>query len=87
MTLHNEIMNIQCDNSDTLGKDPMITYKIGHRDARHAAAELAIKYDAAMAEIERIADRLGSDRNYERCIAVEDLLQVLANFDLGTDAG
>jgi len=80
MTLRDEIMNLPCDD------DCSLIYMMGHHEARHAAAELAIKYDAAMAEIERIADRLGSDRNYERCIAVEDLLQVLANFDLG-DAG
>ena len=48
MSLHDEIMNIGCDASmshfSTL--DELLAYKTGHRDARHAAAELAIKLEA-----------------------------------------
>lgn len=45
--LHAKIMNIQaCDPG--LEADPQIAYKMGHRDARHAAAELAIEAGAAM---------------------------------------
>jgi hypothetical protein len=39
--LHREIMNLPCDHGD-LKYEPRITFKMGHRDARHAAAELAL---------------------------------------------
>lgn len=45
MTLHNQIMNIQTDRMDPYIRNES-AYKLGHRDARHAAAELALKYDA-----------------------------------------
>lgn len=48
MSLHSEIMNIQ-------GKYDQFEYKIGHRDARHAAAELSLKYEAL---IEKLLDAL-----------------------------
>lgn len=54
MTLHNEIMNIPIANdfdySDFHSK--VYAYKSGHRDARHAAAELSLKYEALMDELE-----------------------------------
>jgi len=47
-------MNLRCDAD---GQEPQDRppYKQGHRDARHAAAELALKADA---EIERLRDAL-----------------------------
>ena len=47
MDLHGRIMNI-ADNVTTntnamAGNDAFLAYKEGHRDARHAAAELALK--------------------------------------------
>jgi len=52
MDLHGRIMNLNCvpDNMDADPKE-RLAYKVGHRDARHAAAELAL---AATAEIERL---------------------------------
>ena len=41
MGLHGKIMNIHPMMNDTM-------YKLGHRDARHAAAELAITETAAL---------------------------------------
>ena len=38
MSLHDEIMNLQ-------GASQNIQYKIGHRDARHSAAELSINME------------------------------------------
>lgn len=40
--LHEKIMNIPCDESrmDMNSKTEILAYKMGHRDARHAAAEL-----------------------------------------------
>jgi len=43
MSLHDEIMRIPCDpkRSPCRGVSAELAYKSGHRDARHAAAELA----------------------------------------------
>lgn len=49
MDLHGEIMNIK--ENCTYG----IAYRIGHRDARHAAAELSLKYLNYIEELENIA--------------------------------
>ena len=49
MNLHGQIMNLPCRDDDALNaeySDRRIAYKHGHRDARHAAAELALKADA-----------------------------------------
>lgn len=51
MSLHNEIMNIQVKATDgqryqEMGSEGEHCYKIGHRDARHAAAELSLKYES-----------------------------------------
>lgn len=47
MTLHNEIMNLPCGSKDMAKFAPSehLAYKVGHRDARHAAAELSLKYE------------------------------------------
>jgi hypothetical protein len=50
MNLHGQIMNLSCD-TPRFGRTTTKHYKEGHRDARHAAAELAL---AADAEIERL---------------------------------
>lgn len=49
-------MNIPASPPGTLGKTAglLTAYKIGHRDARHAAAEMAIEADAVIAEARRI---------------------------------
>lgn len=52
MSLHGNIMNISdkvTENKNAMsGNDAFIAYKEGHRDARHAAAELALKADACI---------------------------------------
>jgi len=46
--LHAEIMNLPCqDSPERLNRLSRIAYRIGHRDARHAAAELV---DAALTD-------------------------------------
>lgn len=57
-SLHNAIMNLPC--CDARASDAglgVIAYKFGHRDARHAAAELAIQADKRIEELERDAAR------------------------------
>jgi hypothetical protein len=56
MSLHNEIMNIQGKpEQHEFRFSHAIAYKTGHRDARHAAAEMALKKDAL---IEKLLDAL-----------------------------
>ena len=45
MNIHGKIMNIPVDNSqhDDMSERERIAYKLGHRDARHAAAEMALE--------------------------------------------
>lgn len=54
-SLHAAIMNLPCDNEATDAEYPSqrYAYKAGHRDARHAAAELANEAAARIAELER----------------------------------
>ena len=56
MNLHGKIRNIKCDpgnvaagfDAGTLTRDQVTHYKLGHKDARHAAAEQALKADACI---------------------------------------
>ena len=57
MNLHSEIMNIQIDEVKRIqciscGPFANQAYAIGHRDARHAAAELSLKAEARIEELE-----------------------------------
>jgi hypothetical protein len=62
MELHSEIMNIPVDQDklDAAVQDRHWTaiYKFGHRDARHAAAELSLKAEARIEELEEMLSRL-----------------------------
>ena len=51
MDLHGEIMNIHGEPLTGMDRQQRLLYKLGHRDARHAAAELAIAHDAKYAEL------------------------------------
>lgn len=56
MNLHNEIMNIPTSPLQEMGavdeKNGVLVYRMGHRDARHAAAEMALKYDNLIDDLE-----------------------------------
>lgn len=57
MKLHNDIMNIPVDNRkhlDAVSAAGAAAYKYGHRDARHAAAELSLKAEARIEELEEV---------------------------------
>lgn len=66
MNLHNDIMNIPVPHSVTHNlehpdcKDMFSahSYKIGHRDARHAGAELSLKAEARIEELEEALKEL-----------------------------
>ena len=67
MNIHGEIMNLQPRHEKTLHSDDphwILSYKIGHRDARHDAAELVTKLEAerdtAIQQRDRLAEALRS---------------------------
>ena len=51
MSLHDDIMNLRCDTPKDANVNQAISFKYGHKQARHAAAELAKQADT---EIERL---------------------------------
>lgn len=62
MTLQNEIMNIQIDEKELRANLPAASfaaYKVGHRDARHAAAELSLRNEEVMDLIEEAIKLIG----------------------------
>ncbi len=59
MNIHNQIMNIPCDkiklnDVKKYSTSVVMAYKEGHRDVRHAAAELSLKAEARIDELEEI---------------------------------
>ena len=67
MNLHNEIMNIPVDNRkhlDAVSGAGAAAYKFGHRDARHAAAELSLKAEARIEELEEALQKAREDINW-----------------------
>ena len=44
--LHAKIMNLECNEPDLNRTSVAPAYRLGHRDARHAAAELAAAHQA-----------------------------------------
>lgn len=55
MNLHSEIMNIHIDKfKEQICGEGKRAYKNGHRDARHAAAELSLKVEARIEELEDV---------------------------------
>ena len=49
-SLHNKIMNIK-PKGYPKAMDMETAYKIGHRDARHEAAEMALEYESLIEEL------------------------------------
>lgn len=83
MSLHNDIMNLQVDPLiEQLPAEIRITFKNGHKVARHAAAELSLKYERALEhamEILRDVAESGSDGDSAYCeaslIEIKDILE------------
>ena len=61
MNLHGQMMNLHPPESGVAG---CYEYKVGHRDARHAAAELALKYDAIVEETGALISQLIHDLDH-----------------------
>ena len=64
MSLHNDIMNIECDKNHMQEYPELrLHYKQGHRDARHAAAELVLKADVEIAKLTKDFNELAAITN------------------------
>lgn len=60
INFHRDIMNIQIDEKIFEWENDeksAFAYKIGHRDARHQAAEIALKMDRVLEEMRFIANQ------------------------------
>lgn len=55
MSLHDDIMNLRCEVPKDANANQALSFKCGHKQARHAAAELANTVDA---ELERLRARV-----------------------------
>lgn len=60
MSLHNKIMNIECDTKEILGINLILAYKSGHRSARHAAAELVLKTDTEINKLKSALEKIAA---------------------------
>jgi len=58
MNLHSKIMNIDPNAEDIKNNQLRLAYKSGHRDARHEAAELAIKTENRIEDLELALDNM-----------------------------
>ncbi len=73
MDLHGQIMNIRCDEFASIAlnnRKPTLHYAAGHRDARHAAAELALKADALAEAVDKLLKLADSDNSTEWNVAL-----------------
>lgn len=81
MNLHSKIMNILAFPDKAGTTEPRLAYLHGHRDARHAAAEIASQADELLAEISNAVDDA-------RSAAADSALQVnklLSDISKATD--
>ena len=58
MNLHGQIINMTADAGNASTDSTRIAYLEGHRDARHAAAKLALKTDACIDALRSLDARL-----------------------------
>lgn len=80
MSLHNEIMNIQIDEQEfrnNLGDKSFTAYKMGHRDARHAAAELSLRTEEVKHFIEEAIKLLGMSMPINPVEELKKALEIL----------
>ncbi len=58
MSLHDDIMNIPAIRSRDKTASCTRAYKEGHRDARHAAAEMSLKIERKLSQLREALKRL-----------------------------
>lgn len=68
MDLYSEIMNIEVDTKKIVPREVSSVghhaYKEGHRDARHSAAELSLKAEARIEELESLLWSVVNDSGF-----------------------
>lgn len=79
--LHGAIMNLSARVPESCkAHDSMLAYKIGHRDARHAAAEMAIGYErASPARVPLTAPQILETYHYQMSIDGGDVEKSVIN--------
>jgi hypothetical protein len=81
MTLHGKIMNLPARMPSECAKMAASTaYKAGHRDARHAAAELALKADALADELRDVLEWACVEKAALREQEIASIRRVLAEY-------
>ena len=81
MDLHGQIMNLPTPDYAGLLATPDYAAKIGHRDARHAAAELAIKADACIKALREIIESCERNQAAVSTFLLIDAREALAGLD------
>ena len=90
---HGEIMNIwvNCDNLSRDESDAFdIAYKVGHRDARHEAAQLGQHADCVIEELrcalQEVHDRTEVLANLDNVVAIVKIREIIEKaLELGGD--
>ena len=89
MDLHGKIMNIPVDSLKVLEalncRLPQTAYKFGHRDARHAAAEMTLAADSERDELLTVARMI--DAHYSASLDHQPAYVKLARAVLARAAG
>ena len=84
MDLHGQIMNLQVGLTELATSlytgDTTLAYKIGHRDARHAAAELALGADACIEVLRGIVKSADMNQAAISTFLLIDAREALAAF-------
>lgn len=82
MNLHAKIMNLSCvpKNMDA-EPNQRLAYKVGHRDARHAAAELALKADKLAEELREVIEWARTEKAPLRAQEIKSIELVLADYE------
>ena len=69
MNLHGQMINIRCDAPTVLDDTERVIFKAGHRDARHAAAELALKADACIEALRDLVELYNNSASPQNRVA------------------
>lgn len=79
MSLHNQMMNLPCATK-AVGAVFVAGYKLGHRDARHACAEMALPYD-------RLAERMKAQFGLPESASCAEVLEAFERLIYSVEAG
>lgn len=81
MDCHGRIMNIECNTTQIVRlkiSRTEIAYKYGHRDARHAAAEIALEAQAEIARLREVLSVIAYPLNIGKVYHMDAVTQARA---------